>query len=87
MKTGKHPYRNIVLITQLGIQIMVPIFMCLFAGIFLDKYLSTGFFTIILLILGVLAGGRNAYILAMSSIEAEQKEKEREKRERDEEYK
>lgn len=83
MKRGKNPYRNLVLITQLGIQIMVPIFMCLFAGIFLDKHLSTGFFTIIFLILGILAGGRNAYILAMSSIESEKKQEEK----RDEEYK
>lgn len=84
MKSGKHPYRNLVLITQLGIQIMVPIFMCLFAGIFLDKNLSTDFFTVILLILGILAGGRNAYVLAMSSIEDEKKQ---EDRKQNEEYK
>ncbi len=83
MKSGKHPYRNLVLITQLGIQIMVPIFMCLFLGIFLDSHFSAGFFTIVFLILGVLAGGRNAYILAMSSIEGEKKQE----RGRDGEYK
>lgn len=83
MKSGKHPYRNLVLITQLGIQIMVPIFMCLFLGIFLDSHFSTGFFTIVFLILGVLAGGRNAYILAMSSIEGEKKQE----RGKDGEYK
>lgn len=81
MKTGKNPYRNLMLISQLSIQIMVPIFMCLFAGIFLDKQFSTSFFTITLLILGILAGGRNAYILAMSSIEAEKKQEEKRKHE------
>lgn len=84
MKAGKNPYRNLVLISQLSIQIMVPIFMCLFAGIFLDKHFSTGFFTIVLLVLGILAGGRNAYILAMSSVESEKKQEERN---RHEEYK
>ncbi|MBP3543051.1 MAG: AtpZ/AtpI family protein [Lachnospiraceae bacterium] len=84
MKSGKQPYRNLILISQLSIHMMVPIFMCLFAGIFLDKHLSTEWFTIILLILGILAGGRNAYILAMSSIEREKKEDERA---RNEEYK
>lgn len=84
MKTGKQPYRNLILVSQLSIQMMVPIFMCLFAGLFLDKHLSTGYFTIILLILGILAGGRNAYILAMNSIEREKREDERA---RNEEYK
>jgi len=84
MKSGKHMYRNLALISQLGIQVMVTIFLCLFVGIFLDEHLSTGFFTIVLLTLGVLAGGRNAYILAMSSIREEGKHKERKS---DEEYK
>lgn len=79
MKKQRNPYRNLVLISQLSIQIMVPIFMCLFAGMYLDKHLSTGFFTVILLILGILAGGRNAYILAMSSIEAEKKQEEKQR--------
>lgn len=84
MKTGKQPYRNLILISQLSIHMMVPIFMCLFAGIFLDKHFSTGYFTIIFLVLGILAGGRNAYLLAMNAIEREKKEDERA---RNEEYK
>lgn len=84
MKSGKHTYRNLVLISQLGIQVMVPIFLCLFAGIFLDEHFSAGCFTIIFLTLGFLAGGRNAYLLAMSSIEGEKK---REEKKRNEEYK
>ena len=80
----KEVFRSLTMVTQLGVSVMVPIFMCLFAGIFLDEHLSTGFFTIILLILGILAGGRNAYILAMNSIEREKKEDERA---RNEEYK
>lgn len=42
MKPKKHPYRNLVLISQLGIQVMVPVFLCLFAGVFLDNRFSTG---------------------------------------------
>lgn len=84
MKSGKHPYRNLALISQLGIQIMVPIFLCLFIGIFLDEHFSAGFFTLLFLALGVLAGGRNAYILAMSSIEKDKKPGEGK---RNEEYK
>lgn len=76
MNQKKSPYRNLVLISQLGIQVMVPVFLCLAAGIFLDRRLSTGF-TVPLLVLGILAGGRNAYLLAMSSVN-EGKKQERE---------
>ena len=57
MKKNKNPYRNLVLISQIGIQIMVPIFMCLLIGILLDEKFST-FFTLPLLTLGILAGGQ-----------------------------
>ncbi len=70
MKKNKNPYRNLVLISQIGIQIMVPIFMCLLIGILLDEK----FFTLPLLTLGILAGGRNAYLLAMSTIKEEKNE-------------
>ena len=73
MKKNKNPYRNLVLISQIGIQIMVPIFMCLLIGILSDEKFST-FFTLPLLTLGILAGGRNAYLLAMSTIKEEKNE-------------
>lgn len=73
MKSKKNSYRNLVLISQLGIQVMVPIFLCLFLGMVIDDWLSTSFCTLILLFLGILAGGRNAYILAMSSIEKDKR--------------
>lgn len=83
MKPKKHPYRNLVLISQLGIQVMVPVFLCLFAGVFLDNRFSTGF-TVPLLVLGILAGGRNAYILAMNSIDSDKKQERDEGHEKDE---
>lgn len=82
MKPKKHPYRNLVLISQLGIQVMVPVFLCLFAGVFLDNRFSTGF-TVPLLVLGILAGGRNAYILAMNSIDSDKKQERDEGHEKD----
>ena len=67
MKHSKNSYRNLILISQLGFSVIVPIFLCLFVGIWLDNRFST-WFTIPLLILGFLAGGRNAYIMARDSI-------------------
>lgn len=66
MKYNKEVFRNITLITQLGIQMMTPIFLCVAAGVFLDSRFST-YFTLPLLIIGILAGGRNTYILASSA--------------------
>ena len=74
MKHSKNSYRNLTLITQLGISVIVPIFLCLFVGIWLDNRFST-WFTIPLLILGFLAGGRNAYIMARDSIRMDERKK------------
>lgn len=66
MKYNKEVFRNITLITQLGIQMLTPIFLCVAAGVFIDNRFST-YFTLPLLILGIMAGARNTYILAMSA--------------------
>lgn len=65
------PYRNIVLISQISINVMVPTFLCLALGIWLDHKFGT-WFTIPLLFLGIAAGARNAYVLAMNTIRQEE---------------
>ena len=54
------PYRNIVLISQIGINMLVPVFICVAVGVWLDNRFHT-WFTLPLLILGIAAGARNAY--------------------------
>lgn len=56
-------YRTLALITQLGISIITPILLCTFLGVYLEEQFALPL-TIPLLILGILAGGRNAYLLA-----------------------
>ncbi len=52
------------LILQIGISMLVPILMCLFGGIWLDKWLGTApIIMIVLIIVGVLAGFRSVYVL------------------------
>lgn len=68
--------KNIVLISQLSICVMVPTFVCLALGLWLDRKLGTCF-TIPLLILGIAAGCRNAYVLAMNSIRQDEIKKKR----------
>ncbi len=65
MKQDKNIFRYLTLITQFGIYMLVPIFMCSFAGIYLDRWLGTSFFMVILFFVGALAGFRNIYVLSV----------------------
>ena len=60
----KGVYRALTQILQFGINMIVPILLCTFLGIFLDRLLGTSFIVIILFFLGAMAGGRNVYIFA-----------------------
>ena len=51
MKNDSKALRNIVLISQLAICVMVPTFLCLAIGIWLDKRFGT-WFTVPLLFIG-----------------------------------
>lgn len=66
MKYNKEVFRNITLINQLAIHMLTPIFMCVALGVFIDNKFST-WLTLPLLIIGILAGGRNAYMLAVAA--------------------
>ncbi len=82
----KEVFRSLSMISQIGISVMVPIFMCVFVGVMIDKYFNTSTL-IILLILGIGAGMRNAYILAKKVLDENALEKEAaEKKKREERY-
>ena len=54
--------KMLALISQLALSMMVPIFLCVYLGYYIDEKFHTSFF-IPLMILGILAGVRNCYIL------------------------
>lgn len=56
--------RMLTLITQFGINMLVPIFLCFFVGYYLDKKMGTSYLMIIFFFIGALAGFRNIYIFA-----------------------
>ena len=64
MKYKRTVYHSLALITQFGINMLVPIFLCTFVGIFLDRLCNTTFIVIVLFFLGAAAGFRNVYIFA-----------------------
>lgn len=74
MKYNKTVFKIIGLISQLSVSIVVPIFMCTFLGVFLEEKFSISI-TVLLIILGVLAGGRNAYILLKQAVETMKEDK------------
>lgn len=52
------------LVTQLALSMAVPIFLCTFAGIGLDRLFGTSpFFLLVLILLGIGGGFRSVYIL------------------------
>lgn len=57
-------YKSLALITQFGINMIVPIFLCMFIGIILDRKLGTRFIVIVMFFLGAAAGARNVYVFA-----------------------
>ena len=72
----KEVVRSFMLISHLGLTVMVPIFMCVIAGIFIDKRFGTS--TLVwLLFLGIAAGMRNAYLLLKGVLDENVKEREK----------
>ncbi len=73
-KYDKSVYRSLVLITQFGINMLVPIGMMSALGIWLDKKYDTVCWTILLFFVGAIAGGQNVYRMAKRVYAAEDKE-------------
>lgn len=64
MKFDRTVYQTLTLISQFGINMLVPIFLCSFVGMFVDKKLGTDFVMIIMFFVGAVAGGYNVYRLS-----------------------
>ena len=65
--------KTLVLVTQFGISMIVPIALCMFLGMFVADKLSAPIITVPFFILGALAGFRNVYILAKSVYQDDKK--------------
>ncbi len=65
--------KTLVLISQFGISMIVPIVLCMFLGMFVADKLSAPIITVPFFIIGALAGFRNVYILARSVYQDDKK--------------
>ncbi len=63
-KYDKNVFRTLTMVTQFGINMLVPIFLCFFAGYYLDRRLGTSYLTVVLFFVGALAGFRNIFLFA-----------------------
>lgn len=70
-------WRALVMVTQFGINMLVPVCMMSALGIWLDGRLGTSFITIILFMIGALAGGQNIYRMVKSFCADDAGDKER----------
>ncbi len=73
-KYNRSVYQSLSVITQFGINMLVPIFLCTFAGWYLDKKFQTAVWFVVLFFVGALAGFRNIYILAKKIYEGEKRD-------------
>ncbi len=64
MKFNRSVYQALTMIGQFGINMLVPVFICSFLGMFLDRKLGTNFLVIVFFFVGALAGGVNVYRFA-----------------------
>lgn len=74
----KRVFRAITMITQVSISMMVPIFLCVYFGIWLDQKFHTSFWFLIFMVLGFLSAIRNVYYLTKSFYEKDKKREDEE---------
>ena len=70
-------FQTLTLITQLGLTMIVSIGMACAVGIWIDRRFGTSWVTILMFVLGAIAGGQSAYRMIRKIYEPEQQEKER----------
>lgn len=64
MKFNRSVYQALTMISQFGINMLVPVFICSFLGMFLDRKLGTDFLVVICFFVGAVAGGWNVFRFA-----------------------
>ena len=74
MKYNHSVYHSLSLIMQFSINMLVPIFLCSFLGMYMDKKFGTSFWFVLLFFAGAFAGFRNIFVLAKKIYERKEGE-------------
>lgn len=81
MRYKRSVFRSLAMVTQLGLCVLTPVILGIAAGSLLDARFGTKT-TLVLLVLGVLGGGRGAYLMAKRIVEQEAREEKAERERR-----
>lgn len=71
-------FQALTLISQFGINMLVPIGLMTFLGVYLDKRFGTSYLVILLFFVGALAGGRNVYQMSKKLLGKKEQKDDRE---------
>lgn len=77
-KGNRSVYEALICIAQFGINMIVPIAICVALGVWIAEKTGIKFVSVILFFIGVLAGFRNCYIMAKRMIDRQEKRRNRE---------
>ena len=69
----KKVLRSFAMISQIGISMMVPVFLCGVIGYWLNNWLNQGLLFLLMLFIGIGAAFRNLYLLTRSFYAADLK--------------
>lgn len=75
MKYKRSVYQSLVMITQFGISMLVPILLCTFLGVYLGEKFSQPILMVPLFMMGALAGFRNVYHMAAKIYKEKEEDK------------
>lgn len=64
VKYNRNVYHALMMISQFGINMLVPIFLCSFIGLAIDRKAGTSFWVVIMFFIGAVAGFTNVFKLA-----------------------
>lgn len=56
--------QSLILVTQFGINMIVPILLCTWIGVWLDRRFDMGWAVVLLFFVGAIAGAQNVYRMA-----------------------
>lgn len=72
-KGHKKVFRSFVMVSQIGISMMVPIFICVALGVWVNRLTGTQIWFVVMLFLGIGAAFRNLYTITKSFYSADMK--------------
>lgn len=76
----KSVFQSLTLISQFSINMLVPIGMMTYLGMYLDERFGTSYLVILLFFLGAIAGGQNVYRMAKKIYGKKEKQEEHDRK-------